>query len=204
VPTKCFWYLIDFQMKNEKWQFVRNTQQPGEITIKDDLQCQVAIPWLEAHKACLMFGVQLAPNRNGETEVNYILSVMADWKVRMAASKLNHTDAMFSLKMLFCTNLHTTYNYNILPPAMPPNHESTSPTRPAKSGCDPNISKSISPLSTPIWQAQHPQPSKLLCMCTQSYDSAQHGKTPPVLITCNSGSNAIGNGVKNYFNIPCV
>jgi len=38
------------------------------------------------------------PDGNWETEVNYLLSVMADWKVRMAASRLNHKDVMFSLK----------------------------------------------------------------------------------------------------------
>jgi len=96
VPTKCFWYLMDFQMKNDKWNYVTNTQQPGEITIKDDLQCKVTIPWLEAHKAHRMLGVQLVPDRNWETEVNYLLLVTAEWKVRMAASKLNRINATFA------------------------------------------------------------------------------------------------------------
>jgi len=98
VPTKCFWYLMDFQRKNDKWQYITKTQLPGEITIKDDLQHWVVIPHLEAHKAQWMLGVQLVPDGNWETEANYLLSVMAFWKVHIAASRLNHKDVTFSLK----------------------------------------------------------------------------------------------------------
>jgi len=39
-----------------------------------------------------------APDGNWQTEADYLFSVAADWKVRMAAAKLNPVNAMFSLK----------------------------------------------------------------------------------------------------------
>jgi len=51
VLTKCFWYLIDFQFKNNEWQYLTKSQKPGELTIKDDMQRRVTILQLEAHEA---------------------------------------------------------------------------------------------------------------------------------------------------------
>jgi len=64
VPMKCFWYLISFQFKNNKWQYITKPQKPGELTIKDDKQKRVDIPRLEAHEAHQTLGVCLAPDGN--------------------------------------------------------------------------------------------------------------------------------------------
>jgi len=44
VPSKCFWYLINFQYVNGTWQYVSKPQAPGELQIKDANQKRVAIP----------------------------------------------------------------------------------------------------------------------------------------------------------------
>jgi len=44
VPTKCFWYGINFQWKNNTWQYLTTWEYPGNITIKDDYQRWVSIP----------------------------------------------------------------------------------------------------------------------------------------------------------------
>jgi len=98
VPTKCFWYLINFRFTNNKWMYANKSHHPGKITIKDDRQNWVAIPRLETNKACRMLGVHLAPDGNWEMELQYLLSVMSDWKVHMAVARLTPSDAMFSLK----------------------------------------------------------------------------------------------------------
>jgi len=36
VPTKCFWYLIDFKQNSNTWQYVIKNQKPGEIAIRND------------------------------------------------------------------------------------------------------------------------------------------------------------------------
>jgi len=35
VPEKCFWYYIDFELKNNKWAYQKCNQVPGSISILD-------------------------------------------------------------------------------------------------------------------------------------------------------------------------
>jgi len=51
VPTKCFWYGIDFKWKINTWQYLRTREHPGNISILDDNRQQVTIPRLETHEA---------------------------------------------------------------------------------------------------------------------------------------------------------
>jgi len=38
VPTQCFWYLIDCHWLNNKWQYVKSQQHPGNLLINDESQ----------------------------------------------------------------------------------------------------------------------------------------------------------------------
>jgi len=105
VPTKYFWYLIDFQFTNNAWHYITKPQKPGKLTIKDDMQRWVAILHLEAHEACRTLGVHLEPDRNWETEVDYLLLVTLDWKVCMATLQLTLAEATFSLKHVIMRKL---------------------------------------------------------------------------------------------------
>jgi len=98
VPNKCFWYLLDFRFEHNRWVYMQPNQVPGEITICDGNHWRVEIPRLNPSKARRTLGVRLAPDGNWNTKADYLFSVAADWKVRMAVAKLNPTDAMFSLK----------------------------------------------------------------------------------------------------------
>ncbi len=98
VPTKCFWYLMDFSWTNNKWRYCNRVQSPGELVVKDDSQHSVQIPRLETFEARRTLGVRLAPDGNWTAEVEYLQSVANDWQVKMAASKLSPQDALFSLK----------------------------------------------------------------------------------------------------------
>jgi len=66
VPTKCFWYLIDFHWSNSKWGYKLIVQSPGELQINDDSLCWVSIPRLETFEARHTLGVRLAPDRIGQ------------------------------------------------------------------------------------------------------------------------------------------
>jgi len=98
VPNKCFWYWIDFKPTNEKCVYITRKDQLGEMTTRDDTQRRVAIPRLDPHEARCTLGVRVAPDGNWETECQYLHSAAVDWQVRMAAHRLNPTDATFSLK----------------------------------------------------------------------------------------------------------
>jgi len=43
VPTKCFWYLIDFRYTNNKQTYVTKSQYPRELVINDEHQHRVTI-----------------------------------------------------------------------------------------------------------------------------------------------------------------
>jgi len=107
VPTKCFWYGIDFHWKNNTWQYLMKHDKPGEITIKDKTQWHVPIPWLETNEVWWTLDMQLAPDGNWEAEWNYLYSVANDWQVQMALQCLSPMDATFSLKNLILHKLQT-------------------------------------------------------------------------------------------------
>jgi len=65
----------------------------------------VQILRLETHKAQCTLGVHLAPDGNWETEVEYLMSVTLDWKVCIAAAKLNQTNTTFSLQHVLLQKL---------------------------------------------------------------------------------------------------
>jgi len=81
------------------------TQKLGKLSIRDDKQHRVVILQLETNKARHTLGVQLALDGNWDTELEYLLSVTSNWKVRMAASRLSQADATFSLKNVIMQKL---------------------------------------------------------------------------------------------------
>jgi len=66
VPTKCFWYLLDFRYTNNKWIYVTKSQHPGELAINDENNHWVTIPRLEMNEAWHTLGVRVAPDGNWE------------------------------------------------------------------------------------------------------------------------------------------
>jgi len=34
VPEKCFWYLIDFKWKNQKWNYKKVSHTPGQLSVE--------------------------------------------------------------------------------------------------------------------------------------------------------------------------
>jgi len=106
VPTKCFWYLIDFHWANSNWSYKTAFQHPGEITINDDSLHRVGIPRLQPFEARRTLGVRLTPDGNWDAEVQHLISIATDWKVKMAASQLSWDDALFSLKHVVLRKLH--------------------------------------------------------------------------------------------------
>jgi len=67
VPSKCFWYLIDFWFRNQTWQYISVKEHPGELKICDDHQQRIAIPRLALGDARWTLGVRLAPDSNWES-----------------------------------------------------------------------------------------------------------------------------------------
>jgi len=97
VPEKCFWYLVVFEHKNNKWHYLKQQQLPGTISLLDTDRHWITIQQLGPSEARRTLGVQLAPDRNMEIELAYLLDVAKDWQQKMKNSKLGRLDSMFSL-----------------------------------------------------------------------------------------------------------
>jgi len=98
ISSKCFWYGINFKWENNNWVYANPHQTPEEVMIKDADNKQVVIPCLATSEACRTLGVRLALDSNCDKEVEYLVSIVADWKVQMVAARLKPTNATFSLK----------------------------------------------------------------------------------------------------------
>jgi len=81
VPTKCFWYHIDFRWHNNRWMYAMDNHLSGQVTIRNDENQRVIIPRLATSEARRTLGVRIAPDGNWDTEFDYLLSIAADWKV---------------------------------------------------------------------------------------------------------------------------
>jgi len=129
VPTKCFWYHIDFRWNNNQWMYATDNHRSGQVTIQDDDKQRVTIPCLATSEARRTLGVQIAPDGNWDTEVDYLLSIAADWKVRMAAAHLPSTNAIFSLKNVVFRTVLPSGNHNIYPSPVPTDYGTHFATR---------------------------------------------------------------------------
>jgi len=87
VPEKCFWYLIDFNWINYKWQYKRDMELPGQLSIEQE-HGKIIIPQLETSKACRTLGVRIAPDGNNQMEAHHLQGVVVEWASHMARANL--------------------------------------------------------------------------------------------------------------------
>jgi len=69
VPSKSFWYNIDFRWKGSHWRYA--TDEPGSMTLLMCNHTQNASPmqWLPASDAQRTLGVYLTPDGNNKTQI---------------------------------------------------------------------------------------------------------------------------------------
>jgi len=51
VTEKCFWYLIDFENRHGKWDYIPLAQLPGTLFVHDASGSCTTIPHLKLSKA---------------------------------------------------------------------------------------------------------------------------------------------------------
>jgi len=97
VLEKCFWYLVKFELMNNKWSYKKCNQVPGSISLLDSDCQQVTSQQLEPSEARRTLGVWLAPDSNMDTEWAYLLDVAKGWQRKMKHAKLGWSESIFSL-----------------------------------------------------------------------------------------------------------
>jgi len=57
VPEKCFWYLIDFEHRNGKWDYLPMTRLPGTLFVHSATGTHMIISCLKLSEARCTLGV---------------------------------------------------------------------------------------------------------------------------------------------------
>jgi len=86
VPEKCFWYLINFKWVNKEWQYKREKELMGQLSIEQSNIGKIIIPQLEVDKARRTLGVQIALDGNNRAEALHLHRVATEWAKHMATA----------------------------------------------------------------------------------------------------------------------
>lgn len=79
VPTKSFWYLVDFKWQRGEWSYKSIDSTPGELTVLDLDGRRCTLRRLAAHEADKTLGVYLAPDGNNDAQVKYLRTKAVTW-----------------------------------------------------------------------------------------------------------------------------
>jgi hypothetical protein len=80
VPTKSCWFLIHFVFEQNRWQYTRLDETPGNITISDiPGTARVELERLDVQEARETLGVFIAMNGNQEAQTQELWDVATAW-----------------------------------------------------------------------------------------------------------------------------
>jgi len=105
VPSKCFWYLIDFTWKNGHWRYTQWDENSRPLSISNKDGSKVSIPRLPTHEARRTLGVRLAPDGNNDAEYAHLREESVQWKNHMVSAKLTRAAADFGIRQVLLPKL---------------------------------------------------------------------------------------------------
>ena len=73
LPTKTFWYLIDFKWNGQNWVYRMKDDMAGDITSLDATRTRVLVGRKEVTEAAKTMGVMVAPDGSAEGQREYLL-----------------------------------------------------------------------------------------------------------------------------------
>jgi hypothetical protein len=99
VPSKSYWYGIDFQWHNTKlkWEYKPVTQLPGSLSMKDHQRNITLLERLEVGEVRETLGLWIAMDGNQKQQVLALLKQILEWADRVRTKQLSKTEAWLSL-----------------------------------------------------------------------------------------------------------
>ena len=84
APEKSFWYLIDFEWKQGKWQYIEENERDQSVLVRNPYGKIVKMERKGPHDAERTLGVRQAPSGDRTCELEYLCSKAEEWadKVR--------------------------------------------------------------------------------------------------------------------------
>ncbi len=106
VPSKSFWYNIDFRWKGSHWQYTSDEPGPTTLLMRDHTQNASPIQQLLANDAQRMLGVYLAPDGNNKTQIQILLQKTKTWADKARTGHLNKVAAWLNLTTMILQLVH--------------------------------------------------------------------------------------------------
>jgi hypothetical protein len=101
IPTKSYWFLIQFVFKCSRWRYTRLEECPGSLSIRDiDGFNRVELERLDIHEARETLGVFIAMDGNQRAQTQALLKLANLWADRVRTGKFSPAEAWYSLQ--FC------------------------------------------------------------------------------------------------------
>jgi hypothetical protein len=107
VPSKSYWYLIDFVWQNGAWKYRSKKVMPGEITIRGVDGLRVTLERLEPSEARETLGVYIAMDGNWREEIKALLEKTSTFADQMRVGFIKPNDAWYA----FNTTIMKTLEY---------------------------------------------------------------------------------------------
>jgi len=79
VPSKSFWYHIDFRWNGSHWRYAKAGQGPEMLLMHDHTQTLSPINQLQANDTQQTLGVYLAPDGNNKKQLQILLTKTKTW-----------------------------------------------------------------------------------------------------------------------------
>jgi hypothetical protein len=101
IPTKSYWFLIQFVFECSRWRYARLEECPGSLSIRDiDGFNRVELERLDIHEARETLGVFIAMDGNQRAQTQALLKLANLWADRVRTGKFSPAEAWYSLQ--FC------------------------------------------------------------------------------------------------------
>ena len=97
VPSKSYWYLIDFKWRNGKWLYRSRQEMPGDIHIRDSDDSQVLLTRLEPSKARETLGIMIAMDGNSNAEIQHLRNKAEEFADQLRSGFIRKNDAWYAL-----------------------------------------------------------------------------------------------------------
>ena len=100
VPTKCFWYALDFKWntKDLTWDYKTIRENPGNIQIKNSDGNYQILKRLETHESRETLGLWNAPDGNQNLQIAALEEKIAKWTAKIKTRQLTSTESWISLR----------------------------------------------------------------------------------------------------------
>ena len=105
VPSKSYWYLVDFTWRNDSWHYKSIADQPGDLSIRDSDHQPINLERLEVSEARETLGVWLAMDGNQKLEFSKLRDIAARWADKVRCGQLNAAEAWFALQQTVMKSL---------------------------------------------------------------------------------------------------